>query len=103
MINAALAFLKEQKKVDGKEFGDVYEEIEERYRHRLGELRGEGEEGAEEEAAHVGRFVELSRELLRIERHTVVRLRNEGKLNDEVLRRIEHELDLGEMKLALKA
>jgi len=103
MIDAAMTFLKEQQKKDGKEFEDVYKEIEERYRHRLGVLRGEDEEGQQEDAAHVARYVELTRELLRIERHTAVKLRNEGKLNDEVLRRIEHELDLGEMKLALMA
>jgi len=103
MLDAALEFLAQRKERDGKEFEDVYEEIEERYRHRLGALRGESEVGAEEDAAHVARYVELTRELLKIERHTAVKLRNEGKLNDEVLRRIEHELDLGEMKLALVA
>jgi hypothetical protein len=30
-------------------------------------------------------------------------LRNEGRLNDEVLRRIEHELDLSEIRLSLIA
>jgi len=103
MIEAGLEFLRQQKESDREEFADVYEEIEERYRHRLGALRGESEDGAEQDAAHVGRYVQLTRELLKIERHTAVKLRNEGKLNDEVLRRIEHELDLGEMKLALAA
>jgi hypothetical protein len=28
-------------------------------------------------------------------------LRNQGRLDDEVLRRIEHELDLGELRLSL--
>jgi len=37
--------------------------------------------------------VELARELLRAERQTAVKLRNEGGFNDEVLRRVEHELD----------
>jgi hypothetical protein len=30
-----------------------------------------------------------------------VRLRNEGRINDEVLRKIVHELDLSETRLAL--
>jgi len=29
-----------------------------------------------------------------------VRLRNEGRINDEVLRRVEHELDLSEERLS---
>jgi hypothetical protein len=31
-----------------------------------------------------------------VERETAVRLRNEGRINDSVLRRIERELDLNE-------
>jgi hypothetical protein len=38
----------------------------------------------------------ISRELLRLERQTAVRLRNEGRINDETLRQLEHELDLRE-------
>jgi hypothetical protein len=33
---------------------------------------------------------------LRIERQTAIQLRDEGKINDEVLRQLEHELDLRE-------
>jgi CPA1 family monovalent cation:H+ antiporter len=40
-------------------------------------------------------------QLMRIERRTAVGLRNQGRLNDEALRRIEHELDLSEMRLSL--
>jgi CPA1 family monovalent cation:H+ antiporter len=38
----------------------------------------------------------ISRDLLRLERQTAVRLRNEGRINDETLRQLEHELDLRE-------
>jgi CPA1 family monovalent cation:H+ antiporter len=102
MVDAALKQLRiEQEREDGK-FQDVYDEIEERYRHRLGILQG-NESGAEngESAAHVTRYKELLRELIRIERRTAVSLRNQGRLNDEVLRRIEHELDLSEIRLSL--
>ncbi|HKQ92702.1 MAG TPA: hypothetical protein VJZ77_18725 [Blastocatellia bacterium] len=44
------------------------------------------------------RSVELSRELLNVERRTAIRLRNEGRINDELLRQIEHELDLAEAR-----
>ena len=39
-------------------------------------------------------------DLLRLERETAVRLRNEGRINDEVLRNLERELDLSETRLA---
>jgi len=40
----------------------------------------------------------LSRDLLRVERQTAVRLRNEGRINDELLRDLERELDLSETR-----
>ena len=39
-------------------------------------------------------------EALRVERETAIRLRDEGRINDEVLRRIERELDLTESNIA---
>ena len=43
----------------------------------------------------------LSLEALRVERETLIRLRDEGRINDEVLRRIERELDLSESRYLL--
>jgi hypothetical protein len=40
--------------------------------------------------------VELVFRLLRVERQTAVRLRNQGRINDETQRQLEHELDLRE-------
>jgi Na+/H+ antiporter len=42
---------------------------------------------------------ELHRELIRTERHMLVKLRDDGAINDEVLRRIERDLDLQELRL----
>jgi len=41
-------------------------------------------------------------EALRVERETAVQLRVEGHINDEVLRRIERELDLSESRIAAR-
>jgi hypothetical protein len=43
------------------------------------------------------RFNRLSRDLLRVERQTAVRLRNNNRISDETLRQIERELDLREL------
>jgi hypothetical protein len=40
----------------------------------------------------------LAQELRALERSTAVMLRNEDKINDELLRTIERELDLGEAR-----
>jgi CPA1 family monovalent cation:H+ antiporter len=44
-------------------------------------------------------FESLAREALETERDTVITLRNEDTINDEVLHRIEHDIDLAEARL----
>jgi hypothetical protein len=44
-------------------------------------------------------FEELAREALDTERDTVIALRNDESINDEVLRRIQHDIDLAEARL----
>jgi CPA1 family monovalent cation:H+ antiporter len=48
-------------------------------------------------------FEELAREALETERDTVIALRNEESINDEVLRRIQHDIDLAEARLHRRA
>jgi len=99
VIEAAVSHLEDAKVRDGEESGDLYEDLTLHYRQRLASLQP-GEENQDEMADH-DRYVELSLETLRIERHTAIRLRNEGRINDEVLRRIERELDLSESRLVI--
>ena len=44
-------------------------------------------------------YERLSSETLREERRTILQIRNEGVINDEVLRRIQRDLDLAEARL----
>lgn len=98
VLDAALSHLEERKHMDNQEFAALYDHLAGHYRTRLASLKGE--DGKEEEAGDHDRYVELSREALRIEREVAIRLRNEGRINDEVLRRIERELDLNESRFA---
>jgi monovalent cation/hydrogen antiporter len=43
----------------------------------------------------------LMRDLLRAQRTTLIRLRNEGRIGDEAMHRIERDLDLEESRLEL--
>ena len=52
---------------------------------------------------HAITYQQLQREALQAERSAVIGLRNQGEINDEVLRRIERELDLEEQRLAGEA
>jgi len=47
-------------------------------------------------------FHSLQHELINIERSLVIELRKEGKISDEVLRRLEYELDLEEARVVLE-
>jgi len=44
-------------------------------------------------------YERLSREALRVERRTIITLRNQDVINDEVLRRIQRDIDLAEARL----
>ena len=67
------------------------------YRRRRFVARLDGDEdGLEDRSAAYQR---LLRELLRAQRLTLLRLRDEGKIGDEVMHRIEHDLDLEESRL----
>jgi len=101
MVEAALAHLESARKKDGDEFGGIYEDFEARYKHRLAKLTGTADEEIGANPAVYARYVEFARELLRAERQTAMRLRDEGRINDEILRKVEHELDLSEERLAL--
>ena len=59
-----------------------------RFASRAGELE---EEGIEQRAADYRRVME---ELYRVQRQTVIRLRDAGQISNEIMRRIERDLDL---------
>jgi Na+/H+ antiporter len=95
MLEAALAYLETARAQDEDQFVDLYEDITGHYQQRLSALASaEDNNGASPEVHQ--RLLDISRELLRIERQTAIGLRNEGQINDETLRELEHELDLRE-------
>jgi monovalent cation/hydrogen antiporter len=101
MLEAALADLAKARLVDGEEYSSIYNEIEARYKHQLTNLVGKDDQGVVADRRAHARYLELLRSLLGTERQTVLRLRGTGRINDEVLRKVERELDLTETKLSL--
>lgn len=99
MLEAALTYLQRSRKKDGDEFVALYEDLTGHYQQRLTVLSGEEDEERAAVSKHHRRHNRLVRELLRVERQTAVRLRNEGHINDETLRELERELDLREVDL----
>jgi CPA1 family monovalent cation:H+ antiporter len=95
ILNAALRRLDAVRESESADFANVFDDLELHYRGRLATLT---EEEADVRSALHRRFVELSRELIQVERLHAIRLRNEGRINDELLRQIERELDLAEAR-----
>jgi CPA1 family monovalent cation:H+ antiporter len=96
MLDAALAYLEESRKEDESDFQEIYDDLTGHYRHRLAAVSGKDDPENGVTPEHRDRHTRLLRDLLRIERQTVVDLRNQGRINDETLRQLEYELDLRE-------
>lgn len=79
---------------------ELAEDVREHYVNRraryVARLNKKGD-GRHEKFAKLAR--RLNRELVKAERHEIIRLRDEGVINDEVLRRVQHDLDLSSARL----
>jgi monovalent cation/hydrogen antiporter len=65
-----------------------------------GHVHPDGTDHLEEHRARAEGLRQLKQELIGVERSTVIRLRNQGQINDAALRRVERDLDLEEIRLA---
>ena len=95
VTQSAIDHLENSRESDEVRAEDVYDDLMHHYQHRLESLDQANGTAA---LAH-NHFTALSLETLGVERQTAIRLRNEGRINDTVLRRIERELDLNESRL----
>lgn len=103
ILQSALAYLLEKQNQAEPEFTSVYEDLAQHYRHRLAVYREDLDEAHDPIARQFhNRHIDVSRELLQVERQTAVRLRNDRRISDELLRELEHELDLGEARFQAK-
>lgn len=96
---AALAKLEEIKERDPAK-ADALQRLRVEYQDHIKQI-----EGAEPQSAGTplrlfsSEYERLSHEALRVERRTIIQLRNEDVINDEVLRRIQRDIDLAEARL----
>lgn len=101
ITSTALSHLENARGQDLEDFAAVYNDLARRYTRRLASMSKESSDDDGMSNQELARYRKILGELLRLERKTAVRLRNEGRINDEVLRKIEHELDLSETRLTL--
>jgi CPA1 family monovalent cation:H+ antiporter len=83
--------------------GQVPAELSQRlrseYEERIEQLQRMGGEGRAGRGLFSADYERLSREALKMERATILELRNQRAINDEVLRRIQRDIDLAEARL----
>lgn len=98
VLQAGLAHLQSEREHD-RPFEHVYDDLIHRYRHRLAAV------GATEDDDYDGHGQETYTRLraiaagaLQAERHTLIGLRNKGRIGDDTLRTMERELDLAESR-----
>jgi monovalent cation/hydrogen antiporter len=96
VLETALSYLETTKEERTEVPGEIFDDLIGHYRQRLASLKPS--EADQEHVSQHYSFIEISRETARIERETALRLRNEARINDQVLRHIERELDLNESR-----
>jgi len=99
VIRAALAHLEDTRGHDRAEYGGVYDDLAQHYRERLDALTGAPEGAPETRPLQYHKHRALSHELLGVQRRALVRLRRDGRINDQVLRDLERDLDLHEARV----
>ena len=100
MIEAALAYLEQARDTDLSEFQPVYDELIRVQHHHLNLLPGDDSVDTGYRPQDYQRFREVSRQIRALQRAALLNLRNHNKINDEVLHRLEQELDLFELRYA---
>ena len=90
----------EKLRADGDFSSDVVGRLRAEYDERVEQLQlcAENPDDCRGEVA-TPQYQRLQREALRVERQTIIRLRNEHVINDDALRRIQRDLDLAEARL----
>jgi Na+/H+ antiporter len=100
MIEAALAYLEQARELDNSGFAPVYQDLIRIQKHHLNLLPGDRSVETGYTPEDYVRYRELSKNIRALQRAALLNMRNHNKINDELLRRLEQELDLFEVRYA---
>jgi len=100
MVESALAYLEHAREGQPPEFESVYDTLIRFQHHLLKMIDGKASEDAGQTRDTYDRFREVSGHVLSLQRATILHLRNQKQINDEVLRKLEYELDLMEARFS---
>jgi CPA1 family monovalent cation:H+ antiporter len=97
LLREALVHL-DRKRSRNREQAGMFSELIGSYQRRLDALPAEREEPMQGLIDHASRQ-EATLAVLQVERETLIRLRDEGQIDDEVMRTLQRELDLTESRM----
>jgi monovalent cation/hydrogen antiporter len=97
-IREAIAYLEKERQENEDDYEHAYNDLIDRYEHRLADVSEEEENPgvSKAEVYHCLRRAALG--AAQVERRTVIWLRDQGRISDDVLRKIERELDFEETR-----
>ncbi|HZY74395.1 MAG TPA: Na+/H+ antiporter [Edaphobacter sp.] len=95
-LEDAIGYLEEGRSEHGDGFFHAFDDLLDRYRHRLEQL--ELGYGDEQNHGTYRQVIEAAEGAVRAERRAIIRLRDQGRISDDVLRTMERELDLEESR-----
>ena len=98
IAQASLQFLQNARSEDSSGGTSVYDELIRVQRRRLSMLAPESHTDENSPLSDFDRFHSVAQEMRTVQRAALLRLHAENKVNDEVLRRLEHELDILEAR-----
>jgi CPA1 family monovalent cation:H+ antiporter len=101
MLEATLAYLEHSHEDAQPEFAPLHDELIRYYRRRLNAIDGNRSADAGYRPEDYERWRDLSRHLMAVQRATILHLRNQNEIDDEVARALERELDLAEARSSL--
>jgi len=98
-LEEAISYLEEGRKNRGDSYFHAFDDLLDRYQHRLAHVESGHEDNADEHGSRTYRqVVEAAEGAVQAERRAIIRLRDEGRISDDVLRTMERELDLEESR-----
>jgi len=98
-LEEAISYLEEGRKNRGDSYFHAFDDLLDRYQHRLADVESGHEDNADEHGSRTYRqVIEAAEGAVQAERRAIIRLRDEGRISDDVLRTMERELDLEESR-----
>jgi monovalent cation/hydrogen antiporter len=98
MIESALAYLEQSREIDRDGLGPMYEDLIRQQQRRLEMLDGNPLESTGSHPDYQERYRDAIRLAQGVQRATILNLFNHNEINEDVLRRLEYELDLTEAR-----